>query len=153
MRYCDICNIFKPPTRCSHCYQCENCVCGFDHHCIWLGTCIGARNYFWYVLYLISMSSMIINIEVNLFGEIMLMDLSFNEVLSTKTHISIFIPFCFLFLLLVGALLCFHTLLICKNETTHEYLKDMYHLDKNQKATFNPNKISKIFRRLIKAKN
>ncbi len=44
MRYCNVCNIYRP-LRASHCYECQNCVHTFDHHCRWIGTCIGKRNY------------------------------------------------------------------------------------------------------------
>lgn len=38
--------IFTPPARkAKHCRRCDKCVDGFDHHCLWLNTCIGARNY------------------------------------------------------------------------------------------------------------
>jgi len=33
----------RPRTR--HCRLCNKCVDGFDHHCLWLNTCVGAYNY------------------------------------------------------------------------------------------------------------
>lgn len=130
LRYCVECNIFRPPTRCSHCYICKGCVIGFDHHCVWLGTCIGARNYLDFMLFLLSITSLIILSEYCLFKEIIevnsTQDISLNLALRERLHVSLAIPFCFVFLLMIGLLLSFHFVLICKNVTTHEYLRGIY---------------------------
>ncbi|PON82695.1 Zinc finger, DHHC-type, palmitoyltransferase [Trema orientale] len=49
---CSYCNVEQPP-RAKHCQDCDKCVLQFDHHCVWLGTCIGQGNhckFWWYLL-------------------------------------------------------------------------------------------------------
>ncbi|XP_068343821.1 protein S-acyltransferase 10-like isoform X3 [Pyrus communis] len=63
---CSYCNVEQPP-RSKHCHDCDKCVLQFDHHCVWLGTCIGVGNHckFWWkdaivILLLVTLSIIII---------------------------------------------------------------------------------------------
>jgi hypothetical protein len=49
-RFCDRCQVWQPPDG-VHCPECNVCVAGYDHHCVWMGTCIGKRNYRHFVLF------------------------------------------------------------------------------------------------------
>ncbi|KAK9230818.1 hypothetical protein WN943_021048 [Citrus x changshan-huyou] len=48
---CSYCNVEQPP-RAKHCHDCDRCVLQFDHHCVWLGTCVGLGNHcrFWWFI-------------------------------------------------------------------------------------------------------
>ena len=38
------------PLRSRHCEYCKHCVMVYDHHCPWINKCVGARNYFEFIL-------------------------------------------------------------------------------------------------------
>ncbi|CAF3852274.1 unnamed protein product [Rotaria sp. Silwood2] len=42
--YCNICEVHVT-TNAKHCSSCNKCIYSFDHHCIWLNTCVGGKNY------------------------------------------------------------------------------------------------------------
>ena len=39
------------PERAKHCKLCEGCCRGFDHHCLWLTSCVGYNNHSMFVLF------------------------------------------------------------------------------------------------------
>ena len=51
-RKCETCQIMRPPGA-SHCSECDNCVMGFDHHCLFISNCVGKRNRKYFVLFLV----------------------------------------------------------------------------------------------------
>ncbi|KAF2763757.1 zf-DHHC-domain-containing protein, partial [Teratosphaeria nubilosa] len=55
-RYCKKCQCVKP-DRVHHCSTCGNCVLKMDHHCPWLATCVGLRNYKAFLLFLLYTST------------------------------------------------------------------------------------------------
>lgn len=52
IRHCAVCRIDQP-VRTKHCRDCGKCVATHDHHCPWLGICIGEKNKKRFYLYLV----------------------------------------------------------------------------------------------------
>ncbi|GAA0156815.1 protein modifying enzyme [Lithospermum erythrorhizon] len=125
VKYCDTCLIYRPP-RASHCSICNNCVQRFDHHCPWLGQCIGIHNYRFFYMFITN--STILCLYVFVFSWINIVHRHGNLLKAMKEEVlaDILIIYCFISVWFVGGLSVFHLYLILTNQTTYENFRYRY---------------------------
>ena len=68
-QFCKDCQEVMPP-RAYHCEVCKKCVLRMDHHCPWVGTCIGLLNYkfYWQFLFYTTLSLLTLLVTVLVAG-------------------------------------------------------------------------------------
>lgn len=127
-RWCKRCELYQP-LRTKHCRDCGVCVRTHDHHCPWIGTCVGENNRILFLCFLALQLT-----ELGLFFSEGVKGIS---ILEPSAFLVVGLLTIAMLFFMVACLLSFHTYLLLSNLTTWEhvswnrisYLKG-YHCDR-----------------------
>ena len=146
LKWCRTCRIWRPP-RAAHCSECNVCVERFDHHCPWMGQCIGRRNYRFFLGFVNSVVALCCYTLV-LSGYMCFrmvqasassktasggsragahaVDSPVARAIDEHPAALVLVVLTCLIILCVGPLACYHCSLVCNNTTTAEEVKETF---------------------------
>jgi palmitoyltransferase ZDHHC9/14/18 len=138
-KICSTCYLIRP-LRSTHCNTCNNCVIRFDHHCPWIGTCTGKRNYPIFFIFLcflnlnqlftiaICITHIVLNTKKALKNKPE--DENRNKIIQKSFGESIISLYIFIYvcitMIFTTELLIFHIRMVLNNVTTKEELKKFF---------------------------
>ena len=138
-KICSTCYLIRP-LRSTHCNTCNNCVIRFDHHCPWIGTCTGKRNYPIFFIFLcflnlnqlftiaICITHIVLNTKKALKNKPE--DENRNKIIQKSFGESIISLYIFIYvcitMIFTTELLIFHIRMVLSNVTTKEELKKIF---------------------------
>ncbi|KAF1918444.1 DHHC palmitoyltransferase-domain-containing protein [Ampelomyces quisqualis] len=129
VRFCNKCQSRKP-DRAHHCSTCKRCVLKMDHHCPWLATCVGLRNYKAFLLFLLYLT---VFCWISFAASATWV---WTEILSDGQYQESFMPVNYVLLAVLSGIIgivitgftAWHLWLVCKGQTTIESLEKTRYL-------------------------
>ncbi|KAL3568897.1 hypothetical protein D5086_028787 [Populus alba] len=115
LKFCDTCLLYRPP-RASHCSICNNCIQKFDHHCPWVGQCIGLRNYPYFIGFISTSTTLCMYVFVFSWFNVLRQQGTLWSIMSHDVLSVVLIAYCFVAVWFVGGLTLFHLYLISTNQ-------------------------------------
>ncbi|KAJ3009894.1 hypothetical protein HKX48_007685, partial [Thoreauomyces humboldtii] len=137
LKFCTTCHIWRPP-RASHCGICDRCVDSHDHHCPWMGNCVGRRNYRYFYAFLVSCTTLALYVFSFSLAGLLRISRQSDGMGGTKgfghaiEESPANIVLMFLTFIIGGTLfgmLGYHTWISCEGFTTHEQIRERIKAD------------------------
>eukprot|EP00302_Diacronema_sp_CCMP2436_P029914 CAMPEP_0179941038 /NCGR_PEP_ID=MMETSP0983-20121128/16703_1 /TAXON_ID=483367 /ORGANISM="non described non described, Strain CCMP 2436" /LENGTH=310 /DNA_ID=CAMNT_0021847913 /DNA_START=23 /DNA_END=955 /DNA_ORIENTATION=+ len=147
LKYCNHCACYTSKhARTRHCYDCRKCVQGFDHHCVYLQTCIGKNNYPVFFTLITSVWLWCVLVAaLDVFLAIPASYAPFAQPLNYCTAnprsagwyialLSLHALVCVGAFVVVSSLLLFHVIICLKGQTTYEWLVEDIQKKRTERA-------------------
>ncbi len=75
---CPDCEVIRT-SRSRHCSICNRCVERFDHHCPWVNNCVGLKNHHYFMMFLASVSALLMVVIITVAVNINIYEYSINQ--------------------------------------------------------------------------
>lgn len=134
-KYCEACGVYRAP-RVTHCSACDCCMERFDHHCPWLGTCVGRRNYSIFLVFMFSLTISTLGMIGVGIAHLALYTLdqytndSLNTAIQTTLRdnipVAILVGIGVLFMWFIVGLFAYHCYLAANAMTTYEHIRGAF---------------------------